>query len=381
MKLCNLKDCTGCMACYNACPFDAIKINTDKLGRIYPEIIKDKCKDCKKCEKACPSLNPVLHAKSEKAYAAYTNNVNDRHTCASGGIATVISRYFIENGDVVFGSAFGDDNNLQIVMATSDDDIEKLKGSKYVYSFPGYSYRQVKKCLNDGKKCVFFGTPCQIAGLKGYLQGDDENVLTVDLVCHGTPPMSYLNEYLDYLKVEKGSKVGFRGENGFKFCVIGKDGNNSITRRFEEDLYYYSFMKGLTYREICYVCPYANQERCSDLTIGDFWGLRKDALDGYTGRVSVILINTQKGKDYFDKIKNRITFEEREVSEAINGNPQLQSPSKVPGDRSVFEKVYVEKGFVKGVKATNIYKTIIKYKIKNFILYYPRIIKNKSRDK
>lgn len=376
MKLCELKDCTGCMACYNACHFDAIKLITDKMGRIVPEIHQDKCKECGLCAKACPALNPVQKNTPQTAYVAYTNNTDDRKTCTSGGIATVFSRLFVENGDVVFGSAFAD-NQVQVMMASDDKQLEAFKGSKYVYSFPAYSYRQVKDYLNKGRKCLFIGTPCQVAGLKAYLQGRDENLLTVDLICHGTPPMAYLREHLNDLGLPENVRVAFRGEKGFNLCAFDENSKELMSKPHEEDTYFFSFIKGLTYREPCYSCQFACPERVSDITIGDFWGLSSDALNGYRGRKSVILINTDKGRDYFEKTADRITYEKREVSEAVNGNEQLRKPSRIPADRTVFERVYVEKGFEEAVKATSIYKTIRKYRIKNFILHYPKMIKKK----
>ena len=379
MKLCDQKDCTGCMACYNACHFGAIKLITDPMGRIVPEIQQDKCKECGLCQKTCPALNPVIKRTSRTAYAAYTNNAGDRRTCASGGIATTFSRYFIENGNVVFGSAFGNDNQLQVVKVTSQDGLEELKGSKYVYSFPGYSYIQVKECLSEGNKCLFIGTPCQIAGLKAFLKGKDEGLLTIDLICHGTPPMAYLNEHIKELGLPANVRMAFRGEKGFNLCAYDDQGREIFSKPHEEDTYFYSFLKSLSYREPCYSCQYACPERVSDITIGDFWGLGDDALNGYKGRKSVILINTDKGRDYFEKIADRITYEERELQEAVNGNAQLRKPSCVPADRAVFKKVYVEKGFEDAVKATSVYKTIRKYRIKNFIFHYPKMIKKKLR--
>lgn len=377
INLCETSQCTGCMACSDSCPVGAISFSEDDLGKLCPQINYDKCLECGKCRNSCPVINPVYKNVPQKVYAAYSASSDDRNTCTSGGMATVFSRFLIKNSGSVFGSAYTSNGSVEVMQADNLADIEKFKGSKYVYSSPGQAYESVKKALDAQKKCLYIGTPCQIAGLKNFLHGNDKNLVTVDLICHGVPPMKYLREYLEHLKIDDVGNIAFRGETVFKLCVVDKSGRVRLNKRQEEDIYYHSFLQCLTYREACYNCPYAGKERCSDITIGDFWGLDDKALDGYRGKKSVVLINTDKGQRLFDSVKKDLIFEERSLNEAVNGNAQLKAPSRKPACRKQFEDEYRKNGFVKAVKTTPLYKDILRNYVMNRIKAVPRFIKYK----
>lgn len=387
MNLCSVEQCDSCMACKNICPFDAIEIKVNAIGAIQPAIIQDKCKECGLCQAVCPEKTQPQFRYPEKAIALYAKSLHDRKTCASGGAATTFSRYMVSQGGCVFG-ATSMGGYPHYVMVDSPERLELLKGSKYVYSDPLLIYKQIKEKLKEGRKCLFIGTPCHVAGLLGFLRKDYENLVTIDLICHGTPPFLYLKEHIeaqvgDYSNVDN---ITFRGLNDFYLTVYDKNKKVIYKRSQYEDPYFMSFMRGIMFRPVCYVCQFARNERVSDITIGDFWNISKDALDGYKGKISLALLNTSKGVEYFGSCSNLFEYQERMVTEAIKGNDQLRHPSKRSQEQLVFKAQYedcksVEKTFE---RLGMIHKAKIN-RLKNRILYVPRLIKafikNKRYDK
>lgn len=386
VELCKTERCTGCMACYSVCPFDAIYLSEDDLGTVYPHIDNTQCRHCNKCVSVCPVLNPCECNYPDSAYALYTKNPEDRRTCASGGVAATMYRAVIEAGGVVFGCGYGQNGKPILKKAEKLDEIEEFKGSKYVYAFPDKIYRTVIETLKTGVQCLFIGTPCQIAGLKASLQNcNQDNLITVDLICHGTPPWTYLNQYahMRIHNTEKEiAKVTFRGEIDNKVTIWDNAGEQLYCCRQEEDMYFMSFVHCLIYRNICYTCPYANSRRVSDLTIGDFWGLDENALNRYAGKKSVLLTNTENGRRFLKKIIDRFIIEKRTVEEAIQGNAQLNRPSSMHKDRERFCREYVKsKNFSKAVSATSIKNEVRYYRVRNKLLWFPRIIKGRWKNR
>lgn len=340
-NICDLEKCTGCFACMNVCAKNAINIIEDDYGRTIPHIDENKCIGCNICKKVCPVNNLVQLKDPSECYAIWTKNEDDRNSCASGGISTGIARAFIRNGGVVFGAAFDDNLNLEIKMAETEDELIQFRGSKYTQCNTTYSYRRVKGQLALGGKVLYVGTPCQIAGLNAFLQKPQPNLYTIDIICHGTPPLKYLKQYCVHkFPVHNISKVTFRGENDFQFCAF--EGGKMIYKKPSyQDSYYHAFLKGLTYRENCYLCKYAQRNRCSDLTIGDFWDINRHTLNNvYDGKISLLLQNTDKGKLLFEKAKDEFVFEIRDIEEAVKGNDQLQRPTTKHKGRKRFFKNY-----------------------------------------
>ena len=292
MEICPHNECTGCYACVSACKHDCIKMEEDELGAIHPSIDADKCINCGACWKACPN-NVTLDFKYPTAcYASWITDKEKRRICASGGIGTTMSEYVIRNGGVVFGSRYNE--SLVPIMTFTErlEELEHFKGSRYVQSLVGSdTFLQVKKFLINNRQVLFIGTPCQIAGLKSFLKKDYQNLITVDLICHGVCPTKYFTEEVDYLakkyKLENIADARFRGNDGnnYRLTLWNKarrklfPENNyrekllrlSVSQQF----YIWGFLLGVTLRENCYSCKYARPERISDITIGDFIGLGK----------------------------------------------------------------------------------------------------------
>ena len=245
-------------------------------------------------------------------------------------------------------------------MVRDKADIEKLKGSKYVYSDIDFTFRQAKDMLNKGVQVLFTGTPCQIAGFNNFLQKPYPNLVTVDLICHGAPPASYLSEYLNEQYPDKNyNNLTFRGEKDYYFLL--KHNSDIISQiPVKYDVYFSAFLSSLISRDCCYKCKFASRNRISDITIGDFWGIDRSTLQKpYKGKISVVLINSQKGKTFFDNTRHLFYYEARSIDEAAKKNEQLNSPSIPPmPDRKIFIDNYPDKGFLGAVSLTKIYKNV-----------------------
>lgn len=359
-KICDIKKCLGCFACKNICPQNSIIVSEDYMGKIIPKIDGQKCVDCGLCEEACPvNRNSKFH-KTLGCYAAYTKNALDRVECASGGLASAFARKIFERNGIIVGAVY-ENGMLKQKLLSEKDNWELIKGSKYVQSYVDMSYRDVKKALVANISVVYIGTPCQIDGLYGFLDNDYSNLLTVDLICHGTPPMRYLREYCSSKCEGKDfEKISFRGRYDNQLVIYGK---NSVLYResSKKDVYYRAFLGGLIQRDNCYECPYSRVERIADITIGDFWGFDWSTSKlPKTDKISVMLIQTEKGLRFFDELKEKLYWEERSMVEVVKGNMQLCQPLKSHRDRNVFLKNYPLNGFSVAVSTPGIKKDILK---------------------
>ena len=371
MELCDTKKCTGCFSCMNACPRDAIHVSEDGYGKTIPQIDADKCVNCGLCRKVCPELNvPDLH-EPLSCLAAWTNIQEDREKSTSGGVATALSRVITKENGAVFGCAYGKNLVPEIRKAESEEDLRLFRGSKYVQSFTGFSYREVRECLKNGQKVLYIGTPCQIGGLKKFIGKNNDNLFTVDIICHGGTPVKYLQDYVWNKVGKKADRVTFRdtddyGKNSFRVF----SGEKQLYERLSyKDYYYDSFLKGLTYRDNCYSCKYASLKRVSDLTVGDFWGINRNTLKHKTdNRISVVLINTAHGHELIQMAEEILHMEERDISEAVAGNGQLRHPTEAHSDRQVFLD-NIDKGFKVAVLHTEVGKRIRINRIRNLLVY------------
>jgi len=264
------------------------------------------------------------------------------------------------------------DNGISHIRVESADQLFLLQGSKYVHSHIKSTYIQAKEDLRMGKQVLFTGTPCQIAGLKSFLKKDYENLLTVDLVCHGVPSQRLLfDEIKDYDYSR--NLVSFRELEGMFLKISSPESGNLVLRKtVYKNLYYTGFLKSLFYRDSCYTCPYADSVRCSDITIGDFWSLGKNT--PFTGDVSkgisVVLLNTQKGEAFWEETREEFFSEERPFEEAIQGNTNLRRPSIPHKNREKFFELYPRVGYKKAMK-----KVLINDRVKYLI--YDLIHKNR----
>lgn len=369
--ICSKEKCTGCYACFNICPKKCIDMKEDEWGYIYPDIDESICINCNLCKKACPSLETKIKFRlPEKTFVSWSIDEKDRLSSSSGGAASVISKYIVETGGYVFGAAY--DKNLLVkhIGVNTKEGLSKLKESKYTHSSIGASFSEVKSLLIDNKKVLFIGTPCQIAGLLQFLDKGYDNLITIDIICHGVPSNKMLVDYVqEILGTTDIDKVKFRNGTDNNFAITFIKNNNVIYKKaFRESEYYMGFMEGLNYRENCYTCSYAKKERISDITLGDFWGIGKLEPFNYNTEkgVSLILCNTEKGNELFSLVKDNMFVEERKLKEAVDGNEQLRKPTKHHEKRDIFLKKYLCGSFNKAIKSC-LRISFIKYKIKRIL--------------
>lgn len=352
-QICKENKCTGCSTCMNVCPKNCITMKENTQGILMPNINEEKCINCNLCVKKCPENNQSEFYVPLRVYAGWSLDKEERRKSASGGIASEMYKYIINHGGMAVGTQYDENMNLVHKITNKMEEVKKYKGSKYVQSYIGKVYTQIEKELKESKKVIFIGTPCQVNGLKSFLKNkDDDKLITVDLVCHGVPPIKYLKDYLEYLKIQKQiDNITFRGENNWHFTGY-KKGKIIYKKHNKEDLYYKAFLDGLFYRENCYQCRYARKERVADITIGDFWGIGEEIPFNYEIEegVSLILVNTGKGYELIQKMKSQIFIEERTIEEAQKGNAQLNYPSHKNPNTQIFRELYEKYGFEEAIE-------------------------------
>ena len=346
-------NCTGCGACAEICPVKCINMGENKLGHIIPVIKTEKCISCGLCKKKCPQNKSVEGRAPKKCYVAWSQDEGERLFSASGGIGNAFARCTIKNGGIVFGCDYDKNLELYHFAVKDENELHRIQSSKYSQSKAWICFGEIKKLLKANNLVMFIGTPCQVAGLKRSLGEDYDNLLLIDLVCHGTPPTKYLKEHINHIYPEKVTKIRFRGEFDQKLTIWN---NNKIVYQCdrEQDRYFSSFYQNMISRDSCFWCAYAKPERISDITIGDFWGIgHLNKIEALSERPSLVLINSQKGERFFEKAKEQLVFEEREVTEGIKGNGRLNNPPGKTKEAIVFQKIYLVFRFDIAVSITN----------------------------
>ncbi|MCQ2791925.1 MAG: Coenzyme F420 hydrogenase/dehydrogenase, beta subunit C-terminal domain [Bacilli bacterium] len=308
----NLEErCTGCSACMNACPTNAIEMKENLEGFLFPSIDDNKCINCKKCSSICPANNLVKdNCLSEKMYAVEADD-ETRVISSSGGVFSVVAKYFLQNDGYVCGAAFDKKLQLRHVIINKLEDLPQLCKSKYLQSSIGYIFSDIKQLLDKGKNVLFVGTPCQVAGLNNYLIKKYDNLLTMDLMCHGVPSQKSFNKYLEEIETCKGVSAvdcTFRlKHNGWlgsaeRIMIKFKDDSTYSKTRSAGDPYVKAFLENIDLRKSCEDCPFSELPRHGDLSIGDFWGIEKYKKEPIDNKgTSIVLINNKKGEMFFNK--------------------------------------------------------------------------------
>lgn len=371
--ICENDKCTGCGACKSVCPKGAIKMYEKAVtGHFFPVIDEKLCVDCGLCKKVCPSNNVETFVEPEKVYAAWRKEASKQTGSSSGGVAAALYEEALANDYYVVGT-YADEDFMPKMKVTNDiSDVESFKGSKYVQADTGSVYEDIKQVIAQGNKVLFIGTPCQCSAARSIVKNQD-NLVTVDLICHGVPSQKVLKDYFSWIeqwKHKKITKMSFRSEYGVEMTLASK-GKVFWKRRINEDYYLSAFNSGLMHNETCYQCRFAKRERAADITIGDFWGIGKAMPFEAPGRkVSVIAVNTEKGSQLLQSC-NSLELVEREYDEAVDGNTQLRHPSTIHKHRDTFWKVYNEKGIEQAFYRT-IYDEVTKRYKKNYLKRAPK---------
>lgn len=372
--------CFGCSSCSQCCPKNAVAMEADYEGFLFPKIDSKKCIDCGLCVKKCPSLSPVSETNFEQeCFSAVYTDKEVLEKSSSGGAFAAFALKILDEGGSVFGCAYDDDLNAVQIGIDLPEKLSRLQGSKYVSSDSKQTFIDAKTILDSGKKVLYSGRPCQIAGLLKFLGKEYENLITVDLVCHGVPSQLLFSKYLEWLGKKTGGTIiyyGFRDKDIGGWSCGGKFKTKTKTKTMEAscDPYYASFLRGETYRLSCYECPFANSERIGDLTVCDFWGVEKfyPEIDTKNG-VSGIIVNSEKGRKLLEKCSASFSIKKISIDELKMQNTNLNTPTPMPEKRkSVYQDCLVNGKFVPKVEFDSLLKFRLRRTVSRFM---PRIIK------
>lgn len=339
-------ECTGCGACVAICPLDCITWVSDEEGFAYPEA-DSTCVDCGKCRDTCPMLRNHDSAETgPEQFCVAARHVDHAvwEKSSSGGAFSAICEAYCDDGDVVFGAKF---EGLRVVhdCAYSIDEIAAFRKSKYVQSDPRNSYLVAQNMLESGRRVLFSGTPCQIAALKSVLGKEYDNLLCIDLICHGVGSPKVFEQYIEYLEQKHESKLAsftFRNKKQkrwgrFLEYVVGLEFENGTRLECESDLYNGGYMQGLFLRPSCSKCVFANMNRVGDITLGDLKG-RYDVLPGAEGmeNLSTIMVNTSKGRKVLELLDQYMYLYPVATEDVIRTQDRLRQPQHMSERREDF---------------------------------------------
>ena len=305
----NKAECSGCTACYSVCSHNAIEMKSDEEGFKYPKVDRTKCVECGLCNKICPIANKAK--RDEEVTSGYIVQYTDDHTrlrSTSGAAVNAIAEYIISCNGVVFGCEFCSDRVCRHTMATTIKDLEKFQGSKYVQSDLGECFKNVKEKLDEGKKVLFIGTPCQVAGLERFIQKNKENLYLIDMACHGVPSPEIFKDFILFLENKYKNRISnfvFRDKTyGYSATNIKVYFSNGKTIDCRNDIKTFTrlMFKGITLRPSCYNCSFKTKSRVSDITIFDctLVGSYNKEMDDDKGTTS-ILCHSNKGRQLLEQ--------------------------------------------------------------------------------
>ena len=358
LQIINKEDCCGCSACVQICPKCCISMYEDNEGFLYPEINKDICVNCHLCENVCPVLHQGNPHQTLRTYAAKNKKEDIRSQSSSGGVFSLLAEYIIDRGGVVFGARFNEKWEVIHDYVEVKEGIAAFRGSKYVQSQIGDSYKKVEFFLKQSREVLFSGTPCQIAGLNYYLRKKYDNLLTVDLVCHGVPSPGVWRKYLRDQILNKDqsriSNIQFRdkrlGWKNFSFTIWGYSNINKnvptilLTESLKNNVFMIGFLKNLYLRPSCYNCPCRNFKSGSDITIGDYWGVENyyHTYDDDKG-VSLVCVNTSYGMKIYSLLM--VDGFETPYEYTLSANSCLEKSVTIPKFRNIFWLSFQHEGF------------------------------------
>lgn len=377
-------DCCGCGACQQICPVSCITLQENSHGFLYPQVDVSTCIECGKCRRVCTILNPRDERIPLKCFGAQRLPDSDTDNSTTVGTFYLLAKKVIGEGGIVFGASYNE--TFTAVYHTFVDNVEqlsRLQKSKYIQSITGDSFKECKSFLDKGIRVLFSGTPCQIAGLKLFLNKPYDNLITVDLICHGVPSNKVWSDYLNNFIVQEiptNSKiiaVDFRDErngwrnSGLSVSYITSTGtNDSIFSPSSESSFFGGFYGNLFLRDTCYACPEKLGRSHSDITLGDFralWQLRNDIDPNKP--TAIILANTERGAQLVKQLN--LDLVECNMPQAFTSNPELYDYNKRPAQEAMFWQRYEKEGIA---CLPDVLKTFQKTKWQRLILYIKQIV-------
>lgn len=374
-KICDRYLCSGCMACKTVCPQNAISMKADYKGFDYPEIDLQKCIKCNKCRDVCPALNKVKDSLAKpKCFGFINADEKERKDSSSGGAFIRIATPIIENGGVVYGVGFNEFFDAEFARAESMIELTSLQKSKYVQAKVGDVYNKVKVDLDEGKQVLFSGCPCHVVALKRLLGKKYENLITIDIICHGVPSPMAWREYIRYLAMKHNStisRVSFREKNkgwsdSSALSISFSNGEKEVDL-LSKNRYFQGFMAHYYLRESCYNCSVRNMHRQSDITLADFWGIDKLDSSMFDNKgTSLLLVHTNKGIEIVESLRDAGKCKKYLFEEAIKLNPAYLVSGQSNMFIHQFDAEWRKKGLIQTLeKYLDLPKHKVKYALKS----------------
>lgn len=338
--------CSGCSACDNICPVDAIEMKPDEEGFLYPHVNRKKCIDCGKCDNVCPYVQGCYPDDDlEYCIAAYNKNEEERGVSSSGGMFILLAKEVIKDGGVVFGAAFDEDWNVHHTSSDTVEGLYRLVGSKYVQSQIGKIYLEVKEILDQGRTVLFAGCSCQIAGLRAFLNQNYSNLLCVDLICLGVPSPQIWNDFLDlYFDRSKIKYINFKdknlGWNKFSVRIDSTDDEYLVEGKLVP--YMTGYFRSLYSRPSCSDCRFKKGNKHSDITIADCWGYDYIAPELHDNRgISCMIVHNEIGLSYLERIKPYLAWKKANIEDIRVHNKNYCTPETLGRYRDDFWRDYI----------------------------------------
>lgn len=347
--------CTGCGACESICPVECIRMEKDEYDCFYPQVKKQECIQCFRCENVCPKEKHwYWKERPFKAYAAWNTDPEKRFASASGGIVSAIYTLAIDKGYRAFGVVYEPGKKAEYIEVKTKEQIEQCRNSKYVFSDVRPVLQRIRELVTAGEKVIVPALPCQAAAIIGVCGGRKDNLIVLDIVCHGVCPADYLNNHLESIcrhQEKMPTAIQFRdpafGTHNYIFSLYQGKKRFYSSRVDAQDAYHYGYHRALTYRENCYHCEYARPERVGDMTVSDFSGLGKIMpYEGDNHSVSCVLISSEKASRLWNELvtSQLVVCEERPLEEALCFEKMLKAPSVPHRKRSEFLSYYCDTG-------------------------------------
>lgn len=337
--------CCGCAACYSACPVNAIIMEADEEGFVYPRI-KEHCINCGKCRKVCPVLEREKESVCvQHGFAVQNRDVKILRESTSGGAFTAIAEYVLENGGIVYGVSLDGELTARHISVENRDELCKFRGSKYIQSEIGRTFLEAREELEAGRLVCFSGTPCQIEGLLRFLGKKYDNLITVDVVCHAVPSPLAFQKYIEFrqgkLGKEKISEVRFRDKYfGYRYSnlsILNREGKIIYHNGIDTDEWLRTFFSEICNRPSCYSCAFKKRYRVSDFTLWDCFDVHRVMPEADNNRgVTKVLIHSEAGYRHFQKFCRKLYYKSIDPDALVEGAYEMIGSVKRNGNRDAF---------------------------------------------